>query len=608
MNHIKNIAIIAHVDHGKTTMIDQMLRQSGTFRDNQQVDERIMDSNDLEKERGITILAKCTSIKIDDIKLNIIDTPGHADFGGEVERVLSMVDSCLLLVDSAEGPMPQTKFVLSKALKIGLNPIVVINKIDRGDARPEEVIDEVFDLFVSLDANEKQLDFPILYASGRNGWCVKELEDERTDLRPLFDCIIEHVPAPNVHETKPFAMLATLLQSDPYLGRILTGKVYSGIGKMNTPIKAMNLNGKQVEIGRLTKLFGFEGIERVPVEEAQAGDIVAIAGLAKASVSDTICSPEIIEPIKSTPIDPPTMSISIGVNNSPLAGTEGDKVTSRMILDRLQKEAETNVAITVSESGQKDFYEVSGRGELQLGVLIENMRREGFELSVSKPKVLFKSDENGKRLEPIEEAVIDVDEEFCGCIVEKLSQRKGEMIEMRPSSGGKTRLVFHIPTRGLIGYQREFMTDTKGTGVLNRLFHSYAPHKGDIGGRINGSLISMATGEALAYALWNIEERGVLFIAPQTKVYDGMIIGINSRNEDLEVNPLKGKQLTNVRSVLKDEGIKLSPPKKMTIEDAIAYLEEDELLEVTPESIRLRKRHLNANDRKKASRDKKNAL
>lgn len=605
MEKIKNIAIIAHVDHGKTTMIDQMLKQSGTFRDNQQIDERIMDSNDLEKERGITILAKCTSIKIKDLKLNIIDTPGHADFGGEVERVLSMVDSCLLLVDSAEGPMPQTKFVLSKALKLGLRPIVIINKIDRSDARPDEVIDEIFDLFVSLDADEEQLDFTVLYAAGRDGWCVKELDDERKDLQPLFHTIIEQVPFPQVDTDKPFSMLATLLQSDPYLGRILIGKVYSGIGKINMPIKAINLEGKMVETGRLTKLFGFEGIKRVPISEIYAGDIIAIAGLENTSVADTICSPEVSEPIKSTPIDPPTMSISIGVNDSPLAGTEGDKVTSRMILDRLNKETESNVAISIRESNQKDFFEVSGRGELQLGVLIENMRREGFELSVSKPKVLFKTDQNGKKLEPIEEAVIDVDEEFSGVIVEKLSQRKGEMIEMRPSSGGKTRLVFHIPTRGLIGYQREFMTDTKGTGVLNRIFHSYEPFKGDIGGRINGSLISMATGEALAYALWNIEERGILFVTPQTKVYDGMIIGINNRPEDLEVNPIKGKQLTNVRSVLKDEGIKLSPPKKMTIEDAIAYLESDELLEVTPKSIRLRKRFLNANDRKKALRDKK---
>ncbi|MEQ9115514.1 MAG: translational GTPase TypA [Rickettsiales bacterium] len=604
MTKIKNIAIIAHVDHGKTTIIDEMLKQSGTFRDNQSVDERVMDSNDLEKERGITILAKCTSIRLDDLKLNIIDTPGHADFGGEVERVLSMVDSCLLLVDSAEGPMPQTKFVLSKALKLGLKPIVIINKIDRGDARPDEVIDEVFDLFVSLDANEDQLDFTILYAAGRDGWCTKELEDERVDFKPLFDTIVAEVPAPNVDATKPFSMLATLLQSDPYLGRILTGKVYSGIGKINSSIKAMNLDGKTIESGRLTKLFGFEGIEKVPSETVQAGDIVAIAGLEKASVSDTICSTEFSEPIKSTPIDPPTMSIMIGANNSPLAGTEGDKVTSRMILDRLNKEAETNVAISIRESDEKDFFTVSGRGELQLGVLIENMRREGFELSVSKPMVLYKQDKSGQKLEPIEEAVIDVDEEYSGVIVEKLSQRKGDMIEMRPSMGGKTRIIFHIPTRGLIGYQREFMTDTKGTGVLNRLFHAYEPFKGEIGGRINGSLISMASGEAVAYALWNIEERGILFVTPQAKVYDGMIIGINSRPGDLEVNPIKGKQLSNVRSVLKDESIKLSPPKQMTIEDAIAYLESDELLEVTPKSIRLRKKHLDANARKRASRDK----
>lgn len=603
---IKNIAIIAHVDHGKTTLIDQMLKQSGVFRDNQQVAERVMDSNDLERERGITILAKCTGVELDDLRLNIVDTPGHADFGGEVERVLSMVDGCLLLVDAAEGPMPQTKFVLTKALALGLNPIVVINKVDRPDARIDEVINEVFDLFVALNANEHQLDFPIIYASGRNGWAAKKLEDDRVDLKPLFDSIDTHVPTPNVDKEAPFSMLATIIESDPYLGRILTGKVYSGIGKVNMPIKSINLNGEQLETGRLTKLFRFHGINKIPVEQVCAGELIAIAGLTKSTVADTICSPEITEPVKSTQIDPPTMAITMGVNDSPLGGLEGSKVTSTMIYERLMKEAESNVAIKVKRSEQKDAFEVSGRGELQLGVLIENMRREGFELSVSRPRVLFKNDhENSVKLEPVEEVIIDVDDEFSGIVVEKLALRKGVMADMRPSSGGKTRIIFHVPTRGLIGYQREFMTDTRGTGVINRIFFDYEAYKGIIAGRKNGALISMANGEAVAYALWNIEERGILIIAPQEKVYDGMIIGIHNRDNDLEVNPIKGKQLSNVRSVTKDEAIRLTPPKKLTIEDAIAFLEEDELLEVTPISIRLRKKYLNSNDRKKYARDSK---
>lgn len=605
MTNIRNIAIIAHVDHGKTTLIDTMLRQSGTFRDNQAVAERVMDSNDLEKERGITILAKCTSIMHGDTRINIVDTPGHADFGGEVERVLSMVDSVLLLVDAAEGPMPQTKFVLSKALKLGLRPIVLINKVDRPDGRPEEVVDEVFDLFVALDAHDEQLDFPILYASGRGGWCAKHLDDPRENLEPLFELIMQHVPAPKVDKDAPFAMLATILEADPYLGRILTGRIYSGRAKLNMPVKAINLNGEQVEIGRLTKLQSFQGVKRVPVEEAEAGDIISIAGMVNTSVADTICDTAVTEPVKSTPIDPPTMAITISVNDSPLAGTEGTKVTSRMIRDRLFAEAETNVAIRVKEADGKDAFEVGGRGELQLGVLIETMRREGFELSVSRPRVLYKRDEAGKLQEPIEEVVVDVDDEYSGVVVEKVSLRKGEMQDMRPSGGGKTRIVFHAPSRGLIGYQSEFLTDTRGTGVMNRLFHSYAPYKGEVGGRRNGVLISVGQGEAVAYAIWNLEDRGIMFIKTADKVYDGMIVGEHNRDNDLEINVLKAKQLTNIRASGKDESIRLTPPKVLSLEDMISYIQDDELVEVTPKSLRLRKAILDSNERKKAERSKK---
>jgi GTP-binding protein len=602
MTSLRNLAIIAHVDHGKTTLIDSMLKQSGTFRQNQQVAERVMDSNDLEKERGITILAKCTSITVDDVRMNIVDTPGHADFGGEVERVLSMVNGVVLLVDAAEGPMPQTKFVLSKALALGLKPIVVINKVDRPDARVEEVHNEIFDLFVALDANDDQLDFPTLYASGRGGWAAESLEAPRETLTPLFNVIKNYVPEPVVDKEAPFAMLATILEADPYLGRVLTGKVYSGRAKQNMTVKALRLGDELIEQGRLTKIFAFRGIEKIGIEEAEAGDIISIAGLVDASVADTICDVEVENAIKATPIDPPTMAITISVNDSPLAGTEGSKVTSRMIRDRLFKEAESNVAIRVTESEDKDAFEVGGRGELQLGVLIETMRREGFELSVSRPRVLFKKDESGKTLEPIEELFVDVDEEFSGVIVEKLSLRKGEMIDMRPSGGGKIRIKFLIPARGLIGYQSEFLTDTRGTGIMSRLFHGYAPFKGEIEGRRNGVLISMASGVAVAYALWNIEERGILFINPQEKVYEGMIIGQHSRDNDLEVNPLKGKQLTNIRTTSKDEAVRLTPPKIITLEDAISYIQDDELVEVTPQSIRLRKKLLDSNDRKRASR------
>ena len=603
MEKIRNIAIIAHVDHGKTTLIDQMLRQSGTFRSNQQVTERVMDSNDLEKERGITILAKCTSVTLPDMRLNIVDTPGHADFGGEVERVLSMVDSALLLVDAAEGPMPQTKFVLNKALKLGLKPIVVINKVDRSDARADEVINEVFDLFAALDATDEQLDFPIIYASGRSGWAAKSLDAPRENLEPLFQIIREYVPLPNVDPNAPFSMLSTILEADPYLGRILTGRVYSGTAKVNMPVKAINLNGELVESGRLSKIYSFRGIERVAVDTVFAGDIIAIAGLSEASVADTICSPEVSVAIKSTPIDPPTMAVTIRVNDSPLAGTEGTKVTTRMIFDRLMKEAETNVAIKVKETEDKDAFEVGGRGELQLGVLIETMRREGFELSVSRPRVLYKhEEETGKLLEPIEELFVDVDDEYSGVVVEKLSLRKGEMADMRPSGAGKTRITFHVPSRALIGYQGEFMTDTRGTGIMNSVFLKYAPFKGTVEGRRNGVLISMLPGVAVAFALWNLEERGVMFINPQTKVYEGMIIGEHSRDNDLEVNPIKGKQLSNMRTTSKDEAVRLTSPRIMTLEEAISYIADDELLEVTPKSIRLRKRYLDSNDRKRASR------
>ncbi len=603
MKKIRNIAIIAHVDHGKTTLIDSLLTQSGTFRENQLVDERIMDSNDLEKERGITILAKCTSINWNDVRINIIDTPGHADFGGEVERVLSMTDGVILLVDAAEGPMPQTKFVLSKALQQGLRPIVVINKIDRPDKRPSEVIDEVFDLFIALEANDAQLDFPILYASGRNGWCVKELDDPKENLIPLLELIVDHVDQPQVDLDAPFSMLVTLLEADVFLGRVLTGRIYSGKAKMNMPVKALNLKGEVVERGKLTKLQSFAGIKRIPVEEAVAGDIISIAGMENASVADTIGDLEIVDPIQSTPIDPPTMAITISVNDSPLAGQEGAKVTSRLIRDRLFAEAETNVAITVKEAESKDAFEVGGRGELQLGVLIETMRREGFELSVSRPRVLLKRDlETGKTLEPIEEVVVDVNDEFSGVVVEKISQRKGIMTNIRSSGNGKTFISFLAPSRGLIGYQGKFLTDTRGTGVMNRLYHSHEPYKGEIISRRNGSLISIGKGVAVGYALFNLQERGVMFVKPQDKVYAGMIVGENNRDNDLEVNVLKGKQLTNIRAAGSDDAIRLSPPKILSLEEMISYINEDELVEVTPKNLRLRKKLLDSHERKRVAR------
>ena len=599
---LRNIAIIAHVDHGKTTLIDSIMKQTGMFRENQQVDERLMDSGDLEKERGITILAKPTSVSWKNVRINIIDTPGHADFGGEVERVLCMADGVILLTDAAEGPMPQTKFVLGKALAQGLRPIVVINKIDRGDARPEEVVDEVFDLFVALDATEEQLDFPILYASGRSGWCVRDLDDPRDNLHPLLDVILAHVRPPQVNPNAPFAMLATLLDSDPYLGRCLVGRVGQGAASVNDNVRAIDLDGAVVETGRLTKLFTFEGTSRVPVDRVQAGDIICIAGLSKTSVADTICAPAVTTPLVSTPIDPPTMSVTITVNDSPLAGREGKKVTSTVIRERLLAEAETNVAITFAESDNKDAFEIGGRGELQLGVLIETMRREGFEMTVSRPRVLYRLSDSGNREEPMEEVTIDVDEEFASTVVDSLNRRKGEMLDMRSAGAGKTRLLFRAPSRGLIGYQSRFLTQTRGTGVLNRVFDSYAPYKGSIEGRRNGALISTDSGVAVAYALFNLQDRGQMFVAPQTPVYQGMIVGEHNRDNDLEINVLKGKQLTNVRASGSDEAVRLVPPRLMSLEDMMAYINEDELLEVTPQSLRLRKRYLCPHERKKAAR------
>jgi GTP-binding protein len=601
---IRNIAIIAHVDHGKTTLVDAMLRQSGAFRANQQVAERALDSNDLERERGITILAKCTSVVWHDTRINIVDTPGHADFGGEVERILTMVDGALVLVDAADGPMPQTKFVLGKALRRGLRPIVVINKVDRADARAHQVHDEVFDLFAMLDASEAQLDFPTLFASGRDGWAVADPDAPRQDLGPLFDLILSHVPPPHADPDGPFAMLATTLDYDPYLGRVLTGLIHSGTARLNMPVKALRPGGGgAVEQARLTKLQAFRGLDRRAIEEAHAGDIIAVAGLTQATVADTICALEVSEPLAAAPIDPPTLAMTFSVNDSPLAGREGAKVTSRMIGERLFREAEGNVAIRVKESREKDAFEVAGRGELQLGVLIETMRREGYEMSISRPRVLFTTDPaSGQRLEPIEEVVVDVDQEFAGIVVDKMSRRKAEMQEMRPSGGGKLRLTFLGPTRGLIGYQGEFLADTRGTGVMSRLFHGYAPHKGPVEGRRNGVLVSTADGVAIAYALWNLEDRGPMFIEPGAAVYQGMIVGAHTRGNDLDVNPLKGKQLTNIRTTAKDEAVRLTPPILMSLEEAIAYIADDELVEVTPKSVRLRKRLLDPNDRKRAAR------
>ena len=599
---LRNIAIIAHVDHGKTTLVDQMLKQSGIFRENEQVAERAMDSGDLERERGITILAKCTSLDWKGTRINIVDTPGHADFGGEVERILSMVDGVILLVDAAEGPMPQTKFVLTKALALGLRPVVIVNKIDRPDGRPHEVHDEVFDLFAALDASDEQLDFPMLFASGRDGWAVDDLEDSREDLSPLFNKIVEHVPAPEAeaHTGEAFSMLVTTIEANPYLGRLLTGRIQTGVVRNNDPIKALRLDGALIERARVTKILAFRGLAKVPVDEARAGDIVAIAGLQKATVADTLADVSINEPIPAPPIDPPTLAVTVSINSSPLAGRDGSKVQSRVIRERLMREAEGNVAIRVRDAEDKDAFELAGRGELQLGVLIETLRREGFELSISRPRVLFKEDpETGERLEPVEEVVVDVDQVYSGVVIEKLTMRKGELVDMREAGAGKSRITLHCPTRALVGYQGEFLTDTRGTGVLNRIFHGYTPHKGAIEGRRNGVLISNSNGPAVAYALFNLEDRGKMFITPGTDVYQGMIIGEHSRDNDLDVNPIKGKQLTNIRAAGKDEAIRLTPPITLSLEQAIAYVQDDELVEVTPGAIRLRKRVLFPGDRKR---------
>ncbi len=604
---LRNIAIIAHVDHGKTTLIDRLLAQSGTMRDNQRMAERAMDSNDLERERGITILAKVTSVDWQGDRINIVDTPGHADFGGEVERILNMVDGAILLVDAAEGPMPQTKFVLQKALKIGLRPIVAINKIDKDEERHQEVINEVFDLFAALDADNDQLDFPILYGSAKQGWMALQPEGPKDDMSQLFDLVVSHVPEPVVEEG-PFRMLSTTIEANPYLGRILTGRISSGSVKPNQSIKALDRDGKLIEQGRVSKVLAFRGLERTPVEEAKAGDIVALAGLSKATVADTLCAGEVTEAIAAQPIDPPTLSMTFRVNDGPLAGKEGDKVQSRVIRDRLLKEAEGNVALQIRDL-EGEAYEVSGRGELQLAILIETMRREGFELTVGRPRVVMQQDEaTGQRLEPVEEVIIDVDEEFSGAVVQKLSERRGELKDMRPSGAGRQRLVFHAPTRGLIGYQSELLTDTRGTAIMNRLFHDYASYMGIIPSRHTGVLLSNGDGEAVAYALWKLEDRGPMFVEPGMKVYNGMIVGEHTRGNDLEINVLKAKQLTNMRASGKDDAVLLTPPIRMTLERALSYISDDELVEVTPKSIRLRKAILDVHERKRASRRVDEAL
>jgi GTP-binding protein len=600
--NIRNIAIIAHVDHGKTTLVDALLKQSGAFRENQKVAEMVMDSNDLERERGITILAKNTSIVWNGTRINIVDTPGHADFGGEVERILNMVDGAVLLVDASEGPLPQTKFVVSKALRQGIRPIVAINKIDRPDERHNDVLNEIFDLFAGLDATDEQLDFPVLYGSGRDGWMAADPSGPKEDLKPLFELILKHVPPP-VAEEGPFRLLATTLEADAYLGRILTGRILSGTIKPNQTIKALSREGKLIETTRVTKVLAFRGLERTAVDVGEAGDIVAIAGVTEATVADTLCDPSVETPVPAQPIDPPTLTMTFRINDGPFAGQEGDKVQSRVIRDRLMKEAERNVAIRITENPDKDSYDVSGRGELQLGVLIENMRREGFELTVSRPRVVYNSDEaTGQRLEPMEEVIIDVDEQHSGVVVQKLSERKGELQEMRPSGGGRTRLVFFVPTRGLIGYQGELLTDTRGTAVMNRLFHAYAPFKGEVAGRRQGVLISNAAGEATAYSLFYLQERGAMMIDPQTRVYEGMIVGEHSRENDLVVNIIQGKKLSNVRASGKDDALILTPPLRMTLERAMSYITDEELVEVTPKSIRLRKRWLDPHVRKKMER------
>ncbi|KQI73213.1 GTP-binding protein TypA [Loktanella sp. 5RATIMAR09] len=601
---IRNIAIIAHVDHGKTTLVDELLKQSGIYRENEATQERAMDSNDIERERGITILAKCTSVEWKGTRINIVDTPGHADFGGEVERILSMVDGVVLLVDAAEGPMPQTKFVTSKALALGLRPIVVVNKVDKPDGEPDRAVDDVFDLFAALEASDEQLDFPTMFASGRAGWCDEELDGPRENLDALFDKIVEHVPTPAqiTRKDEPFQMLATTLSADPFIGRILTGRVEAGTLKAGETIKALSRTGDKIEQFRVSKILAFRGLGQQPIDVAEAGDIVTIAGMTKATVADTLCDVSIDVPIPAQPIDPPTITVTFGINDSPLAGRDGKKVQSRVIRERLMKESEVNVAIKIADTPGGDAFEVSGRGELQMGVLIENMRREGFELSISRPQVIF-SEQDGQRMEPVEEVTIDVDDEYTGVVVEKLTgPRKGDLVEMKPAGAGKTRIIAHVPSRGLIGYHGEFLTDTRGSGVLNRLFHGMTPYKGKIDGRRQGVLISMENGTSVAFALWNLEDRGKMFIGAQEPIYTGMIIGEHSRENDLEVNPLKGKKLTNVRASGTDEAVRLTTPVTMSLEQAIAYIDDDELVEVTPNAIRLRKRYLDPHERKRQSR------
>ena len=602
---LRNIAIIAHVDHGKTTLVDELLKQSGAFRVGQQVSERAMDSNDIERERGITILAKCTSVEYKGARINIVDTPGHADFGGEVERILNMVDGVVLLVDAAEGPMPQTKFVTSKALALGLRPIVVLNKVDKSDAEPDRALNEVFDLFANLGADDFQLDFPHLYASGRAGWADTALDGPRKDLTALFDLVLAHVPPPKqlASAGEPFRMLATTLSADPFIGRILTGRIEAGTLTAGMTLKALTRDGDKIEQFRVSKVLAFRGLSQTTVESAQAGDIVTVAGMTKATVADTLCDASVDTPLPAQPIDPPTITVTFGINDSPLAGRDGSKVQSRVIRERLMKEAETNVAIKVADTPSGEAFEVSGRGELQMGVLIENMRREGFELSISRPRVILR-EEGGVRLEPVEEVIIDVDDEYSGAVIDKLTgERKGDLAEMKPAGVGKTRIVAHVPSRGMIGYHGQFLTDTRGTGVLNRIFHGWVPHKGPIQGRRQGVLVSMENGISVAYALWNLEDRGKMFIGAQEAIYEGMLIGEHSRENDLEVNPLKGKKLTNVRASGTDEAVRLTTPVRMSLEEAIAYIDDDELVEVTPKIIRLRKRALDAHERKRQARE-----
>ena len=600
---IRNITIIAHVDHGKTTMIDSLMKQSGLFRENEKVEERLMDSGELEKERGITILAKPASIYWKDSRINIIDTPGHRDFAAEVERVLSMADGALLLIDSAEGVMPQTKFVLAKALNQGLKPIVIINKLDKANQRADKVLDETFDLFVSLDANEEQLDFPVLYASGRSGWASKDIDGPRENLYPLLDLILDHVSPSKLDLDKPFAMLATLLYADSFLGRSLVGKISQGTARANQQIKAINLDGKQIDAGRLTKIFRYEGTKRVPIEIGEAGDIVIIAGLQNANVADTICDLEVTEPISAIPIDPPTMVIKVTANNSPLAGTEGKKLTSTQIRARLLQEADNNVGIIFSENKNKDTFEISGRGELMLEILLTQMRREGFEMTVSPPRVLFRKDENGNKLEPIEEITIDLDDEFSSKVIDSMNKRKGKLIDLKDTGKGKKRLIFHAPTRGLMGYTSKFLTTTKGTGVINRIFYSFDKFEGKIDSRKNGALISMENGKAVAFAIFNLQARGELFVTHNDPVYVGQIVGLNNRSEDLQINVLKGKKLTNMRTQGTDENVVLTPIRKMSIAEQLSILNFDEALEITPKSCRLRKTILDPHERKRSEKN-----